>query len=537
LTYQNFFLAVPSQTKLRVWNGRGGDFWGYLDQDSIFIDWNRTDVNWYFDWSTTDSRAAAAIWQISLFPFSPSTRSMEEAAGLIAHGELKKVPKSGQSFNFAIDFTDYAPSPKGPRPKVYTLPQGGLMEGAVVGKAVTMKPPSGALQARRIGTVEQEAPLAHEPSRLGSVLSFLTNRQAGLLFRRNTFYVRLILLDAQGKPVGVPSNSVALTFGQPETTTGTITLIRIPAVRFVQFIPVRPYAPDCMCMMKVARSVKCMGVELFKEGDYIDICAPRDHSIWDDICDTIGGFFSALGSIADWAVRAYNSAKAAVISVVVDCLKGTVGCGEACQNLVAATVDYGLAAVGMPPSLPSFNELANLGAEYLAAQIAREVHLPEDAAKKVAESFVASVQSVGSVKSDQWLIADPERQYKPAVALFNVENPTSGDFSGSLIVHDESGLYKTAVIPLVLGPRQHFKVPVVLEPVDRPDGWMALLPTRDDLLRMDFNRYFDKQKEAGNALSAWAQKYKTGTARLKFYTQDGVGNYTPQEEVSCPGAA
>lgn len=279
-----------------------------------------------------------------------------------------------------------------------------------------------------------------------------------------------------------------------------------------------------------------MGVELYKEGSFIDVCAPRDHSFWDDVGDVIGGFFSGLGSIADWAAGVYNSAKAAVISAVVDCLKGTVGCGEACQNLVEATVDYGLAAVGMPPSLPSFNELADLGAEYLAAQIAREVHLPEDAAKKVADSFVASVQSGGSVKGDQWLIPDPERQYKPAVALFDVENPTSGDVNGSLIVNDESRLYKKAVIPLTLGPRQHFKVPVVFEPVDRPDGWMALLPTQDDKLSWNFNRYFDKQKEAGDALYAWAQKYKS-PARLKFYTQDGSGNYISQGEVSCPGAA
>ena len=47
-----------------------------------------------------------------------------------------------------------------------------------------------------------------------------------------------------------------------------------------------------------------------------------------------------------------------------------------CKTLVSAGVDIGLAALGVPPTLPNFDKLMDEGADYLAATLAEESGVP-----------------------------------------------------------------------------------------------------------------------------------------------------------------
>jgi hypothetical protein len=539
---QMFSAAIPKQTELYVWNGRcrpGTDCFGCAE-GPIFVDWNRLDVDWWFQAKITDIRAASAEWQISWFPF-PIGKNLADPPGLLATGKLEKIIID-KDFWFQIDLTNYAPYPRGKRPS------GGPLQAAPTGTAKK----AAAQRVVRGSTAtagRDRGPAVRADFRSNLVFKTAGSRMTkfGRFFPgarvvrnmplplRNTFHIRLILRDAQGAPVGMASRVVELEFGEPEAEEPfhfSPQGLGHPAVSFVRYEPVRPYAPDCLCWVQTLDDIKIMGRTAFPAGTLINTCAPKDESLLDEVGDVVGGFFGAIGDLVSYVAEIYNAAKSAVINAVVSALKATgIGCGQECQFLVTSAIDYGLTVCGMPPTLPSFRELTMMGTDYLAAQIAAEAGIPPDAAQEAARAFVNEVAfSKGSGSGGFRTIPDPNRQYRPAVVLLHVSAPPSGEGS-LLIVRDRSGLYKDAEIPVpALAGFQDYDIPVALQPVEKPDAWMGLLPRPED--GVNIGVYFDKQLQAQNALAAWTQKYTSGGFELEIVTKANTG-YWPHMRIRC----
>jgi hypothetical protein len=88
---------------------------------------------------------------------------------------------------------------------------------------------------------------------------------------------------------------------------------------------------------------------------------------------TTGGG-GVLEIIVDYAAAAYNGAVDAVKDIAVD-VAGQVlgpvcqGREAECDKGVRLGVTYGMASIGLPPSVPSWHELKQEGLDYLAGQV------------------------------------------------------------------------------------------------------------------------------------------------------------------------
>lgn len=80
---------------------------------------------------------------------------------------------------------------------------------------------------------------------------------------------------------------------------------------------------------------------------------------WSAFWDDLSGF---VVDAINWAADTYNSIKQIAVNLVVDFLPcDELGVEGACQAIVDAAVNYGMAALGLPPSIPDFDALVEMG--------------------------------------------------------------------------------------------------------------------------------------------------------------------------------
>lgn len=129
-----------------------------------------------------------------------------------------------------------------------------------------------------------------------------------------------------------------------------------------------------------------------------------DDSLWDEFGEALWSVAETLGAgyvvdAINWVASTYEDVKAGVVAVVADVITaaGLVDCGpgSTCREGIAAALTAGLVALGIPPSLPNFSELANQGLDYLAAQVAQETGLPVEQAMDVAREAVSRLATTG----------------------------------------------------------------------------------------------------------------------------------------------
>jgi hypothetical protein len=124
--------------------------------------------------------------------------------------------------------------------------------------------------------------------------------------------------------------------------------------------------------------------------------------------------FQALRDFANWVSTTYADLKASVVTFIVentpigDLCKAAVGVAgggsEECNKIVTAAIDIGLAACGIPPSIPNFDQLVAEGEDYLieaAAQELRDQGIPcestcEDALREGYDEIKDGMSDAGS---------------------------------------------------------------------------------------------------------------------------------------------
>lgn len=178
---------------------------------------------------------------------------------------------------------------------------------------------------------------------------------------------------------------------------------------------------------------------VLKPGNTVYFPPPKeeDKEWYEELYDGIVDFFKNLASIASQLVNqvssAYNSLKTGLINYVaelcpVPSLKG------AFKTALEGLVNYGLVAVGLPPTLPNFDELSSMSLDYLSEVALTEAGIPADAITKAVVAEVskgigeeikkAANHSDPNPVNSPFLKLDPAFMYRPAYVDIEISNPS-----------------------------------------------------------------------------------------------------------------
>jgi hypothetical protein len=126
------------------------------------------------------------------------------------------------------------------------------------------------------------------------------------------------------------------------------------------------------------------------------------------------------------AASLYNEIRDRVVDYVAWAVAELTGCEEPCRIALQIAAESGLAAMGLPPSLPDFDALVDQGIDYLAAEIATQIGVPPEVvetAYDVARRMVDRAKATRGLPHAPWLIQDSG--FRPTVLQFDVARAVS----------------------------------------------------------------------------------------------------------------
>jgi hypothetical protein len=166
----------------------------------------------------------------------------------------------------------------------------------------------------------------------------------------------------------------------------------------------------------------------------------EDKSWWDALWDGIVSFFKSivevLTKVVSWASTAFAAIKGGIIAFIAKNFPGIPDSWRGyLETALTMLADYGLASLGIPPTLPNFDQLANGGLDYLAKAGLDAAGVPAgavtdallDAAKTAIKDKLADATNSASPNplNAPFLHADPAKLYQPAYIDVKVTNPYS----------------------------------------------------------------------------------------------------------------
>jgi hypothetical protein len=470
---------TPAQRpKLEVWNGQGGEF-NFYGPDA-FIDWDRSSLKWWFRWSDAGP-GAKAVWQVCRFEPPATTTNWKEPPGLAASGELSELPAAGRVVEFPIDFAAFAPKPPGKGPeKMAPLQRGGM----TLAPRLTLRGAGGAPAPMLHLTPRAASPAPGQSGRSVPAstrgLSVATVEMAhaaylGLRLAGNpwTYYVRVVVLNVRGEPTGAISTTATVTYGQPPPSDLKLPPPgpppqpppdpNRPAVTILEYEPIRPQAADAAEWFVVTRDFVA-----WKKGQVLHL-TPHDPDLLDKVGDAIGGVVGFFEDAVNWVATAYQDIKNKAVDVVASNIPG---CGGPCRDVLSYGLDTGLAACGLPPDLPNFDELVQMGKGNLAATLISEAGLSDvPFSEELAEKMMDKVTEQATSAADtgpggtQWLRPLPDKQYRPAFVRVRIANPANAGTRDAGLDFLAWELYAQRYVPVPgLRPGESREVVVFLKP-------------------------------------------------------------------------
>ncbi|MHB9093400.1 MAG: S-layer homology domain-containing protein, partial [Eubacteriales bacterium] len=163
----------------------------------------------------------------------------------------------------------------------------------------------------------------------------------------------------------------------------------------------------------------------------------EDKSWWEELWDDIVSFFSSVFEIikklTNWVSSAYTSLKQGLINFVANNFPGIPDSWRAGLKLaLEALVNSGLAALGIPPSLPNFDQLSNMSLDYLAEVALTEAGIPANEITKELvsqtakglgnEMAKATASATPNPINAPFLKANPDYLYRPAYIEVELSN-------------------------------------------------------------------------------------------------------------------
>jgi len=214
------------------------------------------------------------------------------------------------------------------------------------------------------------------------------NLVSNIKITHNTYYLRVIP-TINGKVVGKASNQIKVTLAPPQEGVEFFSPAKLYEVKIKDFQPIRGPEPGvCTGAMILDTDWVAFGVGgqqvLKKAGERI--CPNTYQGIGEEAW--YESLWNTVKSGVDWVSAAYNALK----SAVVDGLAG-IACGgnDVCRMAISAGLDIGLAAMGVPPSIPNFDELVDGGFDYLASEIASQAGCPDAVCKEAIKEKLKEV--------------------------------------------------------------------------------------------------------------------------------------------------
>jgi hypothetical protein len=355
------------------------------------------------------------------------------------------------------------------------------------------------------------------------------------------YYVRIVPIHADGK-AGKPTLPVTVTVKRPHPCPTGVTnvLINPPSAKVLSFIPTL-FTPHEMfaggpgyfvaikdpdnCTQKTfslvdsgstgsgfgaglqttptpdptvyGKDSPCYGFMNTAHGQvgYHWYVPPEQESHWYDFLPKfLQDFFAALEIAVNGLSLTWNMIQAFAADLTAKVLSYTLTFGAyrcdqepKCLGVIESAQAAVLAAYGIPPTIPTFDELSDAGAGYMIKIAADQLGagalyegLPDDVKQKMIEGTqtVASevVNGQRSATKDQlassvgsWFMPDPLYNYPhPATAIVRVYNPAGNlqPTSRAMIqITDSEDLYKPSRQMIVppLAPGEGVAIPVILE--------------------------------------------------------------------------
>ncbi|HNP34309.1 MAG TPA: hypothetical protein PKK10_00540 [Woeseiaceae bacterium] len=194
----------------------------------------------------------------------------------------------------------------------------------------------------------------------------------------------------------------------------------------------------------------------------------------------VTGIYTAVSYGVDALANLYDDIKKAVVNLALKGLtippfnaacaaletEGPVTCGA----IIKTGIEVGLASMGMPPSLPNFEDLKDQGVEYLAAQIQSQTGIPTviaEQALQIAKDAIEDMatKSGGSDARYNWVT--PYLGIVPAYAeIVLTKNGSDPIPDNLLLLRKSTDLYEGAPvnIPSVFPPSGELRIPMLLRP-------------------------------------------------------------------------
>ncbi|HMO53699.1 MAG TPA: hypothetical protein PJ994_04280, partial [Tepidiformaceae bacterium] len=119
---------------------------------------------------------------------------------------------------------------------------------------------------------------------------------------------------------------------------------------------------------------------IYEEGAVLCEPPPKEPGFLEAIVNFVVG-------VVNWVSKTYAAIKDTVVKLAASALNPP--CNETC---VGTILDAGLVAMGIPPSLPNFDQLMNEGLDYLAEQAVAQAGVPAIAAEEAKAEVKAALQ-------------------------------------------------------------------------------------------------------------------------------------------------
>lgn len=125
----------------------------------------------------------------------------------------------------------------------------------------------------------------------------------------------------------------------------------------------------------------------------------------------VTGAITAVGLGVDFLADLYEEAKQAVAKVVKSVITAVPGLGQLCsahpaqcEAAIQTGITTGLTAMGVPPSLPNWDQLKQQGVDYLAAEIASQTGVPQEV---VDEALKVAQEAMNQMTENRGLLPQP----------------------------------------------------------------------------------------------------------------------------------
>jgi len=467
-----------SSTTVRLWDGQGElgkEQFRTLPEVRIHLGSESAASRlekWMVSWSTEQTGFTKVLYQVSMFPFPSGFKNWQSPPGILKTGTVEKWSGTGEQPIFTIDLS--------------TIFSGSGLTTTKILKTIQQKKNLSLQQPQTLKKNSLKKAVDLQPSKPKLQQSNLKPRFTAATEAPRAFsiYVRIITLNNAKNLVAAPSEPAVMHlstpgdsqfawYGDPNPNPEQVEL-HAPEIRILSYKHYQPYLSDWSRNFIVTKDMPVFG---YSKGDKIFI--PRDdgtRSGWEAVTGAIGDLAGFVADCVNRVSDAYNSLKQKALNLAISLAKNTVGCGSTCQNAFSFGLNYGLVVMGMPPSLPNFDEMMSMGKDYLIAKIAAETSLylsEDDVAQAInyLESEVRKTADNGS-SGNQWLRLNPDFQYHDAVLLLEVSNPTPtktdqitcriNQFRKAFYFPFEPKEYYISIPPV--NPGDTIQVPVMLRP-------------------------------------------------------------------------